>query len=210
LNIEFDILKKPLEIELSHEDRTKPIFLFILIELIIAFIVFQSENNVLLLFLIIPVIVFIVFFEKRKDRSELEIINQHLIGKLIVQEKPFKILNTLGDKTLGEDFKGVITIKYDGYFKEVVRSNSDNIVYFSSGTPNIYYGTQNQIIINDSGIQKRYYIYLEGIKEKKKFYDLAKILFLNKIDVKEFSRGERTYLGKKLSYREIQKLKNNK
>ena len=200
MNLEFDILKKPLEAELTHEDRTKPRFLFFGIIIVVIFLLPISNNdNFFFLKIFVSIILLIILLKKNTNRrSELDIIKENLVDKLIVQAEPFKIVNSLGENIIGNDFEGNIIIKYEGYFKEI-EGNTRN--------PNVYYGTQNQIIINNSGSKKRYFIYIKGSEGRRNFFKLVELLFSNNIEFKEFSRGERTYFGKKLNYKEIQKLK---
>ena len=201
---EFTTLKKSLELDLAYEDRTSSIILFLFFGIVTLLILLYNavDDRQLLMIttLFIGAAVFLIR-DKSKAKSASEIIKDHTTGTLSLNQDPFEIRDEYQNLLIDRDFEGIITMKYDGYYKEVVGTEEDST---------IYYGTKNQIIIKDFQKEKKFIVYLKDQEEKKKFQKATAMLHSKNIEVKEFTRGERTYLGKKLNYKEIQEFKARK
>ncbi|MBK8623768.1 MAG: hypothetical protein IPN79_18920 [Saprospiraceae bacterium] len=197
--MEFDILNRSLETELTHENRSKPLILFLFFGLIGVFLIpiIGNSDSILAFVLIVTVIGIVVKFSSA-GKSESEIINKNLIGKLYVNIDPFYLKDDIGNVLLDNTFKGKVILKYEGYNTEIEGWGRN---------PNIYFGTKNRILIKGSNFERSFFIYLEGTVGKNKFFKLSEILINSGIKVEEYTRGERTYLSKKLNYTEIQELK---
>ncbi|MEN0045804.1 MAG: hypothetical protein AAF806_01960 [Bacteroidota bacterium] len=201
-DLKFDVLRKCIEAELSYEDRTKPRFLLLLWAVIAIFIVPIPNEGVLLLIkplLTIGVIVLSIRTNLNK-KSDLDLIQETIFGELVV-DKQNLLIHFSDEILIDKSFTGTVVMNYEGYYKEVIGGRKH---------PNIHYGTKNQIVIDLGAKKKSFYIFLKGKNGRKCFYELANFLFDKGIDVKEYTRGERTYFGEKLKYREIQQLKQSR
>lgn len=189
-----------MELELAYKDRTLPIFLLLAFGVVIFLFLTKSVNYKLLSIIATLIVIGAVYLFKRKSNSTSasEIVEQHTIGKLSVYQDPFEIRDESQNIIIGADFNGSISMKCEGYYKEVVGTDEDYVTY---------YGSSNQILIKGLQKEKKFIVYLKNQEEKKKFQQLTEILHSKNIEVKEFTRGERTYLGKKLNYKEIQAFK---
>ncbi len=63
------------------------------------------------------------------------------------------------------------------------------------------------MIIKDGTSTKKYLIFLEDEETKEEYLKLIELLWLNGISVGEYTREQITYLGKNLSYKQIQAFK---
>ncbi len=202
MDFEFTILKKSLELELAYEDRTMSIFLFLVFGVVTLLILIYNSVDYRQLLIITTLFIGVAVFlirGKLNSKTASEIIKEHTIGTLSINQDPFEIRDASQNVLIDGDFEGSITMKYDGYYQEVVGTEEDSA---------IYYGTKNQIIIKDSQREKRFIVHLKDQEDKKKFQKVTELLHSQKnIEVKEFTRGQRTYLGKQLNYKEIQEFK---
>ncbi|HMR88253.1 MAG TPA: hypothetical protein PKD51_08870 [Saprospiraceae bacterium] len=203
MNLEFNLIKQPLEKVLAQKGSTHLILLFLLFTIILTILLtlFNFEPAFIAVIIAFFLITTTIIKMTANTKTELEIINENLDGKLIITQNPFQISTNTGENIVDENFKGFVTLKYEGFYHEV----QGNSKY-----PNVYFGTNNKITFHDAGNEKTFYIYLYGSGDKKKFDKIANILNSNNIDTKEYTKGVRTYYGQELSYTEIQELKKNR
>lgn len=206
MDLAFKILRRPVEAELSHEQRTKPMlmFLFLAVSSILLPINFANFSTYAkFIFVLIPIFFLIavkIFFRDNSFVTEQDtdkIIRENIVGEIVFSDNPLTIKITHKNEII-KNFKGIVYLKYAGYYEEVEGSTKN--------AP-IYYGTKNEIILEENNKKRKFYIFLEDENGKNTFDNLAVLLTQHKLEVKEFYRGERVYLGKKLNYKEIQEFK---
>jgi hypothetical protein len=133
--------------------------------------------------------------------TERQIIEQHIVDRWTVTEKPFSVRNSKQEIMLDASFKGMIHARYETYFYETRRFGK---------MVETFYGTNNKLTIEEEQEQKTFYIFIDSTTRQQQFYQLIEQLRQQKIEVKEYTKGVRTYSGKQLKYNEIQALKQNK
>lgn len=203
MNLEFNLIKKPIEKELAQKGSPHQLFLVLVFTIVLTILltIFNVEPPLIAAILAFSLITITIIKMTSNTKSELEIIKENLIGKLIITQNPFHITTNTEENIVDKNFKGFVTLKYEGYYNEVVGN---------SKYPNVYFGTNNKITFHDIGNEKTFYIYLYGSGDKKKFDKISNILTSNHIDTKEYTKGVRTYSGQQLDFREIQALRKNK
>lgn len=201
--MEFVLLKKPLESELRDRDQIKPIRYFLLsLGLFVPMSIFLFADRapyILMIFGGVWTLFFLIHkFTHRKP--ELQFISDHTLDKLLITEHPFAVHTASGKYIIYERFTGTVTAKYNGYYKMV-----RELYYGKYAT--VHYGTGNVLVIDYGDSRQHYFLFLKGKAGKQKFFQLMELLAKNRIVVQEYTWEHRTYLGNKLSYREIQEFK---
>jgi len=199
MQFELNVLEKSLETVFTHQNRTIPLFERLLLSIIIIFILPKSDTEEFFILRIVFVFLLILYYLiYHAGKSKELAIQDHFIGKL--RGFPDQIILEKGDEQviIDESFRGQLIFRYEGYHDEVI-GNSKN--------RNIYYGTSNTISIRDEKGEQIFYIFLENKYNRKEFFELIDWTHRKKLNFKEFTRGERTYLDKKLTFKEIQEFK---
>ena len=95
MNFKFDVLKRPLESELCHEDRTKPTIGLFVVSIVIIFILpFLPSSELFTGIIMLPLMALVMMLRKSfTSKSQPEVIQDHVVDELIIYDKPFRILN---------------------------------------------------------------------------------------------------------------------
>lgn len=196
MQFELSILKHPLETNLREDNSFLPNKSGCLITLI-AFLILPKSVDAPFLFARVVItlgLVLCAVYFSRKKRDDMEIIEEYKTGNLLFCDNKIKL--ALGNKPLEirPKSKVKLTFQYFSYYKEIESLDRNSTVH---------YGTNNFIEING----KKYFIFLNGTVDRKRFYALSKWAIENKLSIKEFTKGERTYMGEHLNYKQIQEFK---
>ncbi|MEL6717138.1 MAG: hypothetical protein AAFP82_00315 [Bacteroidota bacterium] len=199
---ELNLLEQSLETAFTNQNRTKPLLRWLLISFVIIFIIPKSDTDDFFLLRIIFVFALIAYhlYSFSGESDEIKIQNYY-IGKLKIYAD-YLLFEVDGRQTIIDaNFKGELIFKYEGYHEEVIGY---------SRNPNIYYGTDNTVTIIDNKEEQIFYLFLGNKHNRKRFYQLIEWADDKKLNYKEYTRNERTYLGEKLKFKEIQDFKSKK
>lgn len=174
---------------------------------VISFFVFATsfggQNGVLFLYLIIFEILLSVLVCLFQDHRNMTFLQEKTVGKFSInQEKKFQIKSPLKTSVFEPNAISSMQFDYEGYYGE--KSYWERLFLRNH---NFLFGTNNTITIHANDQSHRLTILLKNKQEKKYFQYLLQTAYEHGIQVVEFYRGQRSYGGKLLTYKEIQAFK---
>jgi len=137
-------------------------------------------------------------FLKKPEGRLLQEINEKVVGSLNFDEEQLIVETNDSKIQISASGNRELFIYFNSVFGEISRSGQSS---------QFHYGTDNYIELVDSGVKKKIYIWLEHEEDRETLQSISTWGIKSKLDVKEFTKGERTYFGKKMNYKEIQEMK---
>lgn len=159
----------------------------------ICFVVLGNGLYFLLMYLV----------DKREAKIQLKLVEEKAVG--FIQLTNNELLINFKQEQLLIEKEANISLRFD-YFG--YRGETEGYIKGLKYTQysQTFFGTNNYLTISTSPNDK-IYIYLHDWEEMKIYNDIIMRCYENGIQISEFCGGEKTYGGKKLKYKEIQKFK---
>lgn len=199
MNLELKLLAQPFDTDFSYHDRTSRALIFLVFCVMGIFTLIPFESGLFKGIRIILIVAAVVFIIQKIDfKKEDELLTPNIIGTLNFDGESISFNTSENTIVVDKNYQGLIQFKFEGYKGEVEGYGRH---------ANVYYGTNNIIELSGIDFPMKYYVFLNGTVDKRKFSALIKWCYDEGINYKEFTRGEATYFGKKLNYKEIQAFK---
>jgi len=202
MNIEFDIIRSNYG-KILNTSKFKygqiGIYGVPILTIVLVHIFFPNVNSIVVG---IGFLAVILLMRKLLEKTENQIIEEILsqsIGILKLENDEIELLPNADNNHLNPiENLTVSEININSYFGEQTGYG---------GRKELHYGTDNKIILSINNESKTYYVFIHDESEIEKLQALSYWCLRRNVEHKEYTKGERTYIGEKLKFKEIQELK---
>ncbi len=195
MEIRAKVLGKSLDRELVQKERINGSCLLVVIVLFVMFFIptiVSSTHAIVPMIIGLLMVVILKFIDDRIRKSK-NLIEKHTIGTLVCT-KMYVIINAFDEEVwIDENFEGEVIITLNATAVDTVQNR-------------YIYRDTHEFTLKTSTNERAFPIYFEKVNQHLIRDFLTLIDELN-INYKEYTGGERTFLGKKLNYKEIQEFK---
>lgn len=201
MKIEFDLLKSNYGNKLNTSKFKYGKIVMIVLPIFAIILVDMFKLDISLIFVGVIYLGLSYLLSKLLQKSDEKLIQEitnQIIGTIKLEEDKIEI--TLIESERQPSSRDIIEININSYFGEVTGYGRHQ---------ELHYGTDTTIKLNVNEKSELLYVFIRHKEDRDKFKLISTWCLKANSQYKEYTKSERTYNGKKLSYMEIQELKKN-